>query len=80
MEGMMRGDITDQYHQLKPEDQKAFNRWLWANTIVGAVLLAGLIAIASKYSGDGSETTAQNATTSSGPTKSTAGLPLKIAP
>jgi hypothetical protein len=62
---MMRGDIPDQYRRLNPEDQKAFNRWLWSNAIVGAILLAGLIAIASKYSGDDSvATTAQKVTTS----------------
>jgi len=73
---MMRGDIPDQYRRLNPKDQKAFNRWLWSNAIVGVILLAGLIAIASKYSDDGSVATA-HVTTSSDPTKSTPGLPLK---
>ena len=67
----MRGDIPDQYRRLNPEDQKTFNRWLWSNAIVGAILLAGLIAMVSKFSGDDSVATAQHVTTSSGPTKST---------
>jgi hypothetical protein len=67
---MMRGDLADQYHRLNPEDQKAFSRWLWANTVVGAVLLAGLIVLAAKLSGDDSAATAQNAPTSAGATKS----------
>jgi hypothetical protein len=69
----MRGDIPEQYRRLNPEDQKAFNRWLWSNGIVGAILLVGLIAIASKYSGDDSVATAQSASTS--PTKSASTSP-----
>jgi hypothetical protein len=71
MEGMMRGDIPDQYRRLNPEDQKAFNRWLWSNAIVGAILLTGLIVIATKYSGDDSVATAQKTTTSAAQAKVT---------
>jgi hypothetical protein len=63
MEEMMRGDIIDQYPRLNLEDQKAFSRWLWANTIVGAILLTGLIVLVSKFSSDQSVATAQNSST-----------------
>jgi len=77
-EEMMRGDIIDQYPRLNSEDQKAFNRWLWANTIVGAILLAGLIVLASKFSGDDSVASAQNTTISTDATKSAStNQPLK---
>jgi hypothetical protein len=56
----MRGEIITEYQKLNSEDQKTFRRWLWANTVVGAILLAGLIAIAS-FPGKESEATAQNA-------------------
>ena len=55
----MRGEITNDYRKLNSEDQKAFRRWLWTNTIVGAILLAGLIALASKFTGDESVSIAQ---------------------
>jgi hypothetical protein len=58
----MRGEVIYEYQKLNAEDQKAFRRFLWANTVVGAVLLTGLIALAIKVPGDGSEATAQNAT------------------
>jgi hypothetical protein len=58
----MRGEIVNEYQRLNSEDQKTFRRWLWANTVVGAILLAGLIALASKSPGDKSGATAQNAT------------------
>ena len=58
----MRGEIVNEYQRLNSEDQKTFRRWLWANTVVGAILLAGLIAIASKNPGAESAATAQNAT------------------
>ena len=48
--------------KLNSEDQKTFRRWLWANTVVGAILLAGLIALAVNVPGDKSEATAQHAT------------------
>jgi hypothetical protein len=57
----MRAEIKE-YRKLNSEDQKEFRRWLWANTVVGAVLLAGLIALSSKLPGDESGATAQNAT------------------
>ena len=58
----MRGDIINEYQRLNSEDQKAFRRWLWANAVVGAILLTGLIALAS-FPGGESGATAQNATT-----------------
>jgi hypothetical protein len=59
----MRGEIIYEYRKLNSEDQKAFRRFLWANTVVGAILLTGLIVLASKNPGDESGSTAQNATT-----------------
>jgi len=56
----MRGEIINEIHKLNSEDQKTFRRWLWVNAVVGAILLAGLIALAS-FSGKESEATAQNA-------------------
>jgi len=58
----MRGEMINEYRKLNSEDQKEFRRWLWANTVVGAILLAGLITLASKFPGDESGATAQNAT------------------
>jgi hypothetical protein len=43
----MRGEFINEYQKLNSEDQKTFRRWLWANTVVGAILLTGLIALAS---------------------------------
>jgi hypothetical protein len=60
--GSMRGEIIYQYQKLNPEDQKVFQRWLWVNTVAGAILLAGLIALAVNVPGDKSETTDQHAT------------------
>jgi hypothetical protein len=59
----MRGEIIIEYRRLNSEDQKTFRRWLWANTVVGAILLTGLIALASKNPGAESGATAQNAAT-----------------
>jgi hypothetical protein len=56
----MRGEFINEYQRLNSEDQKAFRRWLWANTVVGAILLTGLIAFA--LQGDESGAVAQNAT------------------
>jgi hypothetical protein len=56
----MRGEIINEYQKLNSKDQKAFHRWLWANAVVGAILLTGLIAVA--LQGDESRATAQNAT------------------
>ena len=57
----MRGEFINEYQKLNSEDRKAFRRWLWANTVVGAILLAGLIALALKLPGDQSGATAQHA-------------------
>ena len=35
----MLGEFINEYRKLKSEDQKTFRRWLWANTVVGAILL-----------------------------------------
>jgi len=48
----MRGEIINEYRKLNSEDQKVFRRWLWTNTIIGAILLAGLIALTSKFTSD----------------------------
>jgi hypothetical protein len=58
----MRGEMINEYRKLNSDDQKEFRRWLWANTVVGAILLAGLIALGSKLPGDESAATDQNAT------------------
>ena len=58
----MRGEIINEYRKLNSEDQKAFRRFLWANAAIGAILLAGLIALAVNVPGDKSEATAQHAT------------------
>jgi hypothetical protein len=58
----MRGEIINEYQRLNSENQKAFRRWLWANTVVGAILLTGLIVLASKNPGAESGATARNAT------------------
>jgi hypothetical protein len=55
----MRGEMVNEYQKLNSEDQKTFRRWLWSNTVVGAILLAGLIALA--LQGDESGGTAQQA-------------------
>jgi hypothetical protein len=57
----MRGEIINEYQKLNAENQKAFRRWLWANAVVGAILLTGLIAVA--LQGDESGAIAQNAAT-----------------
>jgi hypothetical protein len=62
MEGSMRGEIIYEYRKLNPEDKKTFHRFLLVNAVVGAILLAGLIALTSKFSGDQSEATTQIAT------------------
>jgi hypothetical protein len=58
----MRGEIINEYQKLNSEDQKAFQRFLWTNAVVGAILLGGLIVVASKFPGDESAATAHNAT------------------
>jgi hypothetical protein len=57
----MRGGITYEYQKLNSEDQKTFRRWLCVNTVVGAILLAGVIVLAVKLPGDHSGATAQHA-------------------
>jgi hypothetical protein len=57
----MRGEIINEYQKLSSEDQKAVRRFLWTNAVVGAILLAGLIVLASKFPGDESAATAQSA-------------------
>jgi hypothetical protein len=56
----MRGEIINEYQKLNSEDQKTFRRWLSVNAVVGAILLAGLIALAS-FPGKETEAAAQNA-------------------
>ena len=48
----MRGEFINEYQKLNSEEQKTFRRWLWANTVVGAILLAGLIVLAVNVPGD----------------------------
>ena len=57
----MTRETINEYRKLNSEDQKEFRRWLWANTVVGAILLTGLITLALNQ-GDESRTIAQNAT------------------
>jgi hypothetical protein len=58
----MRGEFINEYQKLNSKDQKTFRRWLWANAVVGAILLAGLIAFVLNVPGDESGATAQHAT------------------
>jgi hypothetical protein len=51
----MTRETINEYRKLNSEDQKEFRRWLWANTVVGAILLAGLITRGSKRPGDESD-------------------------
>jgi hypothetical protein len=60
----MGGEIINEYRRLNSKDRTVFHRWLWANTIVGAILLAGMIVLASKFPGGESVATTQTATTS----------------
>jgi hypothetical protein len=55
----MRREIINEYRKLNSEDQKVFHRWLWTNTIVGAILLAGLIALTFKFTSDETVSIAQ---------------------
>ena len=59
--------------------KKRFVRFLWANTVVGAILLAGVIALALKLPGDQSGATAQHATRTQAnlPPERTAALPSR---
>ena len=38
----MRGEIIYEYQKLNSADQKAVRRYLWANAVVGAILLSGV--------------------------------------
>src|SRR5262249_10473730 len=66
-EESMRGEFINdseffnEYLKLNSADQKTFRRWLWANTVVGAILLTGLIALPVKSPGDQSGATAEHA-------------------
>ena len=75
----MREEFINEYQRLNSEDQKTFRRWLWANTVVGAILLAGLIALALKLPGDQSGATAQHAMRTKGnlPPERTSALPSR---
>ena len=53
----MRGEFINEYERLNSEDQKTFRRWLCANTVVGAILLTGLIALTSKLPAESGATT-----------------------
>ena len=57
----MRGEMINEYQKLNSEDQKTLRRWYWANAVVGAILLTGLIALA-LHQGNESGAIAQNAT------------------
>jgi hypothetical protein len=48
---MVRRKIADEYRRMNLDDQSAFRRWLVINTVVGAISLFALIAIASIFSG-----------------------------
>ena len=48
---MVRRKIADEYRRMNLDDQSAFRRWLVSNTVVGAISLFALIAIASIFSG-----------------------------
>lgn len=44
----------EEYRRLNSKDRGAFHSWLAANTVVGALALFALTAVASVYSGDSS--------------------------
>jgi hypothetical protein len=48
----MRGEMINEYLRLNSENQKTFRRWLWANAVVLAILLTGLMVLVSKFPGD----------------------------
>jgi hypothetical protein len=43
---MERDDIPRNYKNMSPQDQRAFDRWLKANAIVGLIFAAGFLAMA----------------------------------
>jgi hypothetical protein len=58
----MPGEFINEYQKLNSNDRKVFRRWLWVNAVIGAILLAGLIALGLKRPDDQSQATAQHAT------------------
>jgi hypothetical protein len=58
----MRGEMINEYLRLNPGAQKTFRRWLWANAVVGAILLTGGLIALAFIPGDQSEATDQHAT------------------
>jgi hypothetical protein len=48
---MVRREAADEYRRMNLDDQSAFRQWLVINTVVGAISLFALIAIASIFSG-----------------------------
>jgi len=43
---MNKGEIARYYKFMPPEDQRTFDRWLKANTIISLIFATGLIAMA----------------------------------
>ena len=43
---MGKGDIARMYKYMSAEDQRTFDRWLQANTIISLIFATGLIAMA----------------------------------
>jgi hypothetical protein len=43
---MGEGYISRFYKTVSPEDQRAYDRWLTSNAIVGSILAMGLVAMA----------------------------------
>jgi hypothetical protein len=43
---MGKGLIAQRYKTMSPEDKATFNRWLGANAVIGAMMAAGLVAMA----------------------------------
>jgi hypothetical protein len=41
-----KGYISRFYRTMSPEDQRAYNRWIMGNAIVGSILAMGLVAMA----------------------------------
>jgi hypothetical protein len=59
---MIRGETAGDYRQLNPRDRAAFQRWMFVNTVVGAVAVMALIAVTSMgYGGRSGSRTVHNA-------------------
>ena len=43
---MTKGQISRMYQQLSTEDRRTFDRWLKANTVIGSIFSAALVAMA----------------------------------